>query len=127
MAYIDLLKNIWDLIYDPKIDPAATIESFFHQDFEQSINGVSMNRTEYTSHVLAQKQNMTIDTIEYKHVLEKENELFAIYYPRGKNVNNIPIEGEVIAYFRFENQQIFRIHGQVRLIKGDLADVDMES
>lgn len=30
---------------------------------------------------------------------------------------------EVIAYFRFENQQIFRIHGQVRLIKGDLVDV----
>ena len=127
MAHIDLLKNIWDLIYDPKTDAVATIESFFHQNFEQCINGVNMNRTEYTSHVLAQKQNMMIDTIEYKHVLEKENELFAIYYPIGKNVSNITIEREVIAYFRFENQKIFRIHGQVRLIKGDLADVDMES
>ena len=127
MAYIDLLKNIWDLIYDPKTDAVETIEKFFHQDYEQCINGVSMNRTEYISHVLAQKQNMTIDIIEYKHVLERENELFAIYYPRGRNANNLPIEGEVIAYFRFENQQIFRIHGQVRLIKGDLTDVDMEN
>jgi len=70
---------------------------------------------------------MTINTIDYKHILEKGNELFAIYYPRGKNSNNHPIEAEVIAYFHFENQKIFRIHGQVRLITGDLADVDMKN
>lgn len=58
--------------------------------------------------------------------LKKETSFFAIYYPRGRNINNLPLEAEVIAYFRFENQQIFRIHGQVRLIKGDLADVDMK-
>lgn len=127
MAYIDLLKTIWNLIYDPEIDAIETIEKFFHQDYEQCINGVSMNRSEYIHHVLAQKQNITIDTIDYKHVLEKENEVFAIYYPKGKNINNLSIEGEVIAYFRFEGQQIFRIHGQVRLITGDLADVDMEN
>jgi len=75
--------------------------------------------------VLAQKQNITIDTIEYKHILEKGNELFAIYYPKGKNTKNLIIEGEVIAYFYFENQQILKIHGQVRLIKGDLTDADM--
>ncbi len=86
-----------------------------------------MNRTEYMHHVLEQKKNMMIDTIDYKHILEKENELFAIYYPKGKNINNHPMEAEVIAYFHFENQQIFRIHGQVRLLKGDLADVDMKT
>ncbi len=66
MAYIDLLKNIWDLIYDPKTDAVETIEKFFHQDHEQCINGVSMNRTEYISHVLAQKQNMTIFLLREK-------------------------------------------------------------
>lgn len=127
MVYIDLLKYIWDLIYDPKTDTVKTIEKFFHKDYEQRINGVNMNRTEYIQHVLAQKKNMTIDTIDYKHFLEKENELFVIYCPRGNNMRNLPIEAEVIAYYRFENQQIYRIHGQVRLIKGDLADVDMSS
>ncbi len=74
-----------------------------------------------------QKQSMTVDTIDYKYILEKDNELFALYYPKGRNINNLPIEAEVIAYFHFENQQIFRIHGQVRLIRGDLTDVDMKS
>jgi hypothetical protein len=127
MAYIDLLKNIWNLIYDPKIDTIETIDKFFHQDYEQCINGIRMNRIDYISHVLAQKKNMVINTIEYTIFLEKGNELFAVYYPRGINIKNLPIEGEVIAYFRFENQQIFRIHGQVRLIKGHLTDVDMET
>lgn len=127
MTYIDLLKDIWDSIYDPKIDLTETIEKYFHKDYEQCINGVNMNRDQYIDHALAQRQNMTIDTIDYPHVLEKGNELFAIYYPKGRNANNLPIEAEVIAYFHFKSQQIFRIHGQVRLMEGDLSDVDMDN
>lgn len=127
MIYKDLLKNIWTLVYDPQKDVFEIIERFFHPAYQQCINGVYMNRTEYTHHVLEQKKNMTIDTIDYKHILEKDNELFALYYPKGKNKANLPIEGEVIAYFLFEGQQILRIHGQVRLIKGELTDVDMEN
>ncbi len=127
MIYTELLKNIWTSLYDPQIEVLQTIEKFFHQDYEQCINGVNMNRNEYIHHVLEQKKNMTIDNIDYKQILEKGNELFAIYYPKGKNINNLPIEAEVIAYFRFENQKLFRIHGLVRLIKGDLADVDMKN
>jgi hypothetical protein len=127
MDYTELLKNTWDSLYDPKKDIIETIDKFFHKDYEQCINGVHLNRTEYIHHVIEQRKNMLINTIDYKHILEKENELFAIYYPKGKNINNLFIEAEVIAYFRFENQKIFRIHGLVRLIKGDLADVDMKS
>ena len=127
MLCIDLLKNIWNLIYDPQTNVTEVIEKYFHPDYEQCINGISMNRAEYIPHVLAQKQNMIVDSIDYKHFLEKDNELFAIYYPKGKNINNHPIEAEVIAYFLFKNQQIIRTHGQVRLIKGTFADVDMEN
>lgn len=126
MLYTELLKNIWNSVYDPQIDVSKTTEKFFHQDYEQCINGVNMNRSEYVHHVIEQKKNMTINTIDYKHILEKGNELFAIYYPRGKNINDLPIEAEVIAYFHFENQQIYRIHGLVRLIKGELTDIDMK-
>lgn len=127
MIYTELLKNVWNTLYDPKIEVSKTIEKFFHQDYEQCINGISMNCNEYVQHVIEQRKNITIDVIDYKHILEKKKELFAVYYTRGKNVNNLPIEAEVIAYFRFENQKIIRIHGLVRLIKGDLADVDMHT
>lgn len=127
MTYTKLLKIIWECIYNPDANTTETIEKFFHPDYEQCINGVSMNRAEYIQHVHAQKQNMTVNVIDYTHILEKENELFAIYYPKGKNANNIPIEAEVIAYFRFEDQQIIGIHGQVRLLKGNLSDVDMQN
>lgn len=125
MIYTKLLKNIWDSLYDPQIEVSKAIEKYFHKNYEQCINGVRMNRGEYIHHVLEQKKNMSIDAIDYRHILEKGNELFAIYYPRGKNINNLPIEAEVICYFQFENEQILRAHGLVRLIKGDLADVDM--
>jgi hypothetical protein len=127
MTYLNLLKNIWTLIYDPETDAAQIIEKFFHPNYEQCINGVIMTRSEYIPHVLAQKQTMKIDSIEYAQGMENENELFAIYYPRGTNSKNLPMEAEVIAYFHFVNQQLFRIHGQVRLIQGDLIDADMKN
>lgn len=127
MTRIELLKTIWNTLYHPKIDVIETIEKFFHPAYEQCINGICMKRDEYIRHVYEQKKTMVIETIVYKHTLENEDELFALYYPKGKNTNNQLIEAEVIAYFNFKNQQLYRIHGQVRLLKGDLADVDMKN
>lgn len=127
MTYSDLLKNIWQAVYAPEADTAAIIKQHFHPDYKQCINGIYLQRDEYIQHVLAQKQNMMITNINYKHMLEKENELFALYYAEGKNTNNQSIEVEVIAYFLFEKQQILNIHGQVRLIKGNIADIDMKN
>lgn len=127
MNYTDLLKLIWNSLYDPKNDTTKIIEKFFHPEYKQCINGVCMNRNEYIHHIQEQKKNLIIDTIDYKHVLETGNELFALYYPKGRNNENHPLEAEVIAYFRFENQQVLRINGQVRLIKGDYADVDIKN
>lgn len=125
MSNRELLKDIWGSLYDLKITVPEIIEKFFHRDYEQCINGVVMDRDQYIQHVIEQRENMTIDSIDYKHIIETGNELFALYYPKGKNKNNLPIEAEVIAYFYFSEQKILRIHGQVRLIKGDYADVDM--
>ena len=41
MAYIDLLKNILDVIYDPNINIIEITDQFFHKDYEQCINGVT--------------------------------------------------------------------------------------
>ena len=71
-------------IYNPQLDAAETIEKLYHPNYEQCINGVHMNRIEYIQHVIAQRQNMTIDRFDYQHFLEKGNELFALYSSKGK-------------------------------------------
>ncbi len=125
MNYIDRLKNIWNVVYDPNNDVTQTIEEFFHPDYEQSINGVSMLRPEYIEHVRAQKKNMHVEHIEYKYHLENADKLFAIYYVKGKTLEGAAIEAEVISYFQFKDKQILKIHGQVRLEKGEYSAVDM--
>ncbi|STX81594.1 Uncharacterised protein [Legionella busanensis] len=125
MSNAKLLKDMWRSLYDPEITVSETIEKFFHRDYEQCINGIVMSRDQYIQHVIEQRKNMIINSIDYKHVIEKRNELFALYYPKGKNKDSLPIEAEVIAYFYFSEQKILRIHGQVHLIKGDYPDVDM--
>lgn len=125
MSNIILLKKIWEEVYNPTQDPALTIEKYFHPNFEQCINGVIMNRSQYIEHVNAQKLNFVLDSIDYKENLEKANELFSSYYIKGRNIKHHPIEANVIVYVRFEDQKILRIHGLVVLTKGDETDVDM--
>lgn len=71
MIYTGLIKNAWDYLYDPQKDVIETVNKFFHQDYEQCINGIIIH------HVIEQKKNMTIESIDYKHIMEKGNELFA--------------------------------------------------
>lgn len=125
MQYAELLKKIWSSVYDPEENFEAVFDQFFHKDYWQCINGVEMNRDQYKDHVLEQRKNILIDRVDYKHIVESENELFALYYPEGVNLKNQRIKAEVIAYFQLKNQQISHVHGQVRLLEGDLADVDM--
>ena len=125
MSYTDLLKRIWESVYDPNLDVTSTVKQYFHPQYEQCINGVIMNHDDYIAHVIEQKQNMQIYDIEYKHIVEVGNEVFALYQPKGVNLNDLAIEAEVIAYFQFKEQQLLKIHGQVRLIKGNLSDADM--
>lgn len=126
MSNIDLLKSLWESVYDPNKEISKMFEKYFHSNYEQCINGVVLDRAQYFQHLLEQRNNVRIETIDYKHSLEKENELFSIYYIRGRNIHNNPIEAEVIAYFLFENEQLRKTHGQVRLITGDLSDIDMK-
>ena len=46
--------------------------------------------------------------------------------PKGKNSEGSDIEAEVICYFLFQHEQIIKIHGQVRLVKGEFSDIDMQ-
>lgn len=125
MNYKELLKQIWTDLYAPNANVLAVIETYFHPEYEQCINGVILRRTEYIDHVIAQKNNMIVESIDYIHILANNNELFSLYIPRGKDIAGNPISAEVIAYFKFKDQQIIHIHGQVRMIEGKPAVVDM--
>lgn len=125
MHKIDLLKTIFAAIYDPAQELGRVIEQYFHPSYSQCINGVILNRDQYLDHVYAQRQNMDITHINYVHWLENDNELFALYYPRGIGSDGQIIEAEVICYFHFQNMQIIKTQGQVRIISGNPADADM--
>jgi len=127
MNHTERLKAVWRDVYDPRQNVTDVIEQYFDEDYTQCINGVTMDRAQYIDHVMEQKKNMVVDTMDYQHIIEKDDELFALYYPKGKNSSGLPVEAEVIAYYQFKHHKILRIHGQVRLIHGDLSDVDMKS
>jgi hypothetical protein len=127
MNYLELIFHIWNILYDKNKDVKAVIEEFFHEDYNQCINGLILNRAEYIDHVIKQRKN--IESIEFKrkkHLLQS-NELFVIYDAKGKNIEGDDIEAEIISYFELKDKKLFRIHGQVHLSKGDASDVDMNA
>jgi len=125
MNNLERIFHIWSILYDKNNDVKTVIEESFHEDYNQCINGIILNRGEYIDHVIEQRKN--IESIEFKHkkYLLQSNELFVIYDAKGKNTEGDDIEAEIISYFEFKDKKVFRIHGQVHLSKGSTSDVDM--
>lgn len=126
MQNIDYFFTMWDVLYDKNQETKTTIENFFHTDYTQTINGSTMNRRDYIDHVIEQKNNLCSMRFKLKKHLAHLDEFFVIYEAEGKNIQEEPIEAEIIAYVQFKDKKIFRIHGQVHLLKGNPVDVDMD-
>jgi hypothetical protein len=125
MNNLEQIFHIWRVLYDKDQDPKLVIEEFFNEDYTQVINGVILNRPEYIRHVIEQRKNIQTMEFECKIHMSQNDKLFILYDAKGTNTQGDEIIAEVISYFEFKDQKIFKIHGQVHLLKGNLSDVDM--
>ncbi|MBM3631871.1 MAG: hypothetical protein FJX00_02695 [Alphaproteobacteria bacterium] len=106
----------------------SDIKAFLHYFFRkmgESINGVILNRVEYIRHAIEKRKNIQTMEFECKTHMSQNDTLFILYDDKGSNTQGDEIIAEVISYFEFKNQKIFKIHGQVHLLKGSPSDVDM--
>ena len=125
MSNLEQIFHIWKVLYDKNQDPKLIIENFFHEDYTQSINSIILNRSEYINHVIEQRKNIQQMAFEYKIHMDQKDKLFILYNAQGENIQGDEIVAEVISYFEFKDQKVFKIHGQVHLLKGNPSDVDM--
>jgi hypothetical protein len=125
MSYLEQIFHLWTILYDKNHDPKSVIQELFHHDFTQCINGTVLNRCEYTHHVIAQRNHIQKMDFECKFHMAEHNQLFILYQATGQTIQGDDIVAEIISYFEFKDQKIFKIHGQVHLLKGSPSDVDM--
>jgi hypothetical protein len=125
MNNLEQIFHIWKVLYAKDQNPKLVIEEFFHEDYTQSINGVVLSRAEYITHVIDQRKNTQTMEFECKIHMSQNDKLFILYDARGSNIQGDEITAEVISYFEFKDQKVFKIHGQVHLLKGNPSDVDM--
>ena len=125
MDHIKLIQKMWESLYDKNLNVIDVVDEYFHENYSQCINGATLNRDEYIQHVIEQRKEVDVHEMNYIHLMEKDNEAFALYSIKASNQKNELIKAEVIAYFLFEKNKIINIHGQVHLSSGNLSDIDM--
>jgi hypothetical protein len=57
--------------------------------------------------------------------MSQNDKLFILYNAKCTNTQGDQIIAEVISYFEFKEQKVFKIHGQVHLLQGNQSDLDM--
>lgn len=125
MNHIKLIQKMWGSLYDKNLNVRDAFYEYFHENYSQCINGLTLNRDDYIQHVIEQRKEVDVYEINYTHLMEKDNEAFALYSIKASNQKNELIKAEVIAYSLFEKDKIINVHGQVHLSSGDLSDIDM--
>jgi uncharacterized protein YuzB (UPF0349 family) len=119
MNNLEQIFHIWKVLYAKNQDPKSVIEEFFHEDYTQSINGIILIRPEYITHVIEQRKNIDIMEFECKTHMTQHDKLFILYNAKGINIQGDEIIAEIISYFEFKDKKVFKIHGQVHLLKGE--------
>lgn len=125
MTNLEIIFHIWKVLYAKDQDPKSAIEELFHEDYTRCINGIVFNRAEYITHVIEQRKNIQTMDFKCKAHMSQNDKLFILYDAKGTNNQGEPIIAEVISYFEFKDQKVFKIHGQVQLFKGNPSDVNM--
>jgi len=116
---------MYNRLYDKYQDARQVVEKFFHEHYVQSVNGLTMSRGEYISHVLEQRNNLSSMKFECQEHLAQDNKIFMIYSANGISTQGEQIEAEVIGFFEFKDKKVIKSCCQVHLIQGKPSDVDM--
>ncbi|KAJ3289875.1 hypothetical protein HK104_007165 [Borealophlyctis nickersoniae] len=109
-----LLTAVQSILCTPETEPShesvdAIARKYFHENYEQHVDGKVRNYEGLVSHLLAQKKVLDGMDVHYERVIAKGNMVATYLHVKGKKKDGSVVEGSAIAVFKFaEDGRVIR-------------------
>ncbi len=122
-----LIQSIFADIFEKPGFDLALIEKHFHPDYQQWVNGESLDFNGFVDHMKALKSALKTVKITFEHLVEEGDRVCSIHYPQAEKNDGSHMKGKVIAFFKFSGDQLIACDELTHLLEGTDEDRDLGS
>lgn len=122
-----LLQEMFKSVFEKDEFDLALVHKYFHSDYEQFVDGKSLNRDDFIEHMKALKSALKDVSITFKHLVAEGNAVYSLHIAEGTKPDGRRIKAQVNAYFQFEGNQLIFCDELTHMIEGEEADRDLGS
>ena len=122
----DILRSLFENIYNPQIDPEKYIQKFVSQKYVQIVDGHKINYNDFLEHIKKQREIIRGISFDFIYLIEESDEVASLHrvYLKKKD-NDQEVIAEVHAFFKFENSMLVACDERTRIIQGSDEDQDL--
>lgn len=103
------------------------IEKYFAKDYVQRVDGKEINYPQFVQHMVTLKKSLEYLTVTIQSIAQDDDVIFTHHTLRGATHAGKEVSGEVIAEFRFRNDQIYYCNELTRMTDGHAEHGDLGS
>lgn len=110
-----------------EIGSLDVVKKYFSEDYEQVVNGKTIDFNEFIAHLKVLKNATESISITIKSIAEGDSCVHTQHVAQAVKKNGSKSKFEVFANFQLENGKILRCEELTRMISGDESDHDLGS
>lgn len=120
------LHTLFERLFDPAVS-SADIGAYFSPDYQQRVDGKTLNFAEFMAHVAVLKSTIQSAQVTFEQVLVNGDQWADIHYVEAIKADNSRLCVKVLAFYTFKEGKIWRIDELTHLVVGAASDRDLGS
>ena len=123
----ELLKIVFEQIYKPETDYLKLIEDSFDADYQQQVDGKTLNLDDFKKHIAYQRDIISDVQVEFEHIMIEDEKIFSCHRVFATKKDGSKIEARVFALFGFKDNKIAWCDELTHLVCGNNEDKNLGS
>lgn len=122
----EILKSMFENIYDPQIDPKEYIQKVVSKTYIQIVDGHQIGYDCFIDHIIKQREIMKDISFDFIYLIEEGINVASLHRVYATKINsNEKIVAEVHAFFQFKDGLLESCNERTRIVKGSREDEDL--
>ncbi|QIW09296.1 nuclear transport factor 2 family protein [Francisella sp. LA112445] len=121
----NILKSLFENIYNPKIDLEQYIATFVSKDYIQVVDGHKINYIDFIEHIKKQREILESISFNFICLVEEGDTVASLHRVYAKKGNKQEVIAEVHAFFKFKDKMLISCDERTRIIQGSDEDKDL--
>jgi hypothetical protein len=122
-----ILRAMFQEVFTSPVYNEETVRKYFSPQYSQTVDGKTLDFTQFCQHVQVQKQATKSITIHFKALAEEGDFVFSHHIAKAELCDHRTVKFQIFAEFRFQDGKLIACNELTRMLCGNPDDRDLGS